>query len=89
MSDFDAAVQFVRGTGGTDAKLSDDLRLTFYKYYKQATEGDCNTSQPGMFSPTERAKWNAWNSVKGISKEKAKELYVAELNKALPTWKSK
>lgn len=29
---------------------SDQVRLKFYSYYKQATVGKCNTSGPGMFS---------------------------------------
>jgi diazepam-binding inhibitor (GABA receptor modulating acyl-CoA-binding protein) len=32
-------------------------RLRFYGLYKQATQGDVATDRPGMFSPTDRAKW--------------------------------
>ena len=32
-------------------------RLRFYGLYKQATVGDVTTDRPGMFSPTDRAKW--------------------------------
>ena len=32
-------------------------RLRFYGLYKQATQGDVQTERPGMFSPTDRAKW--------------------------------
>lgn len=85
-ANFEAAVKFIRGSG-TEAKISDDLKLTFYKYYKQATEGDCNTPQPSLIRVAERAKWNAWNSVKGTPKEKAQQLYVAELDKAMPHWR--
>ncbi len=28
-------------------------------------QGDCNTSQPGIFDPKGRAKWSAWNGKKG------------------------
>lgn len=30
-------------------------------------QGDCNTSQPGIFDPKGRAKWSAWNGKKGRS----------------------
>ena len=64
--------------------ISNDDKLEFYKYYKQATIGDCETVAPSMFNITDNIKWNAWNSIKGLSKEEAmkkihnvsKKLYV-------------
>ena len=53
----------------------DNIKLDFYKFYKQATEGDCNTSKPEFYKLYETAKWNAWNSVIGMSKEDAKNNY--------------
>lgn len=50
-------------------------KLIFYKYYKQATEGDCNVSQPWYLQYEARAKWDAWNSVKGMSKNTAMRKY--------------
>ena len=55
---------------------NDDL-LTLYKYYKQATLGDCDTERPSMFNMEGRAKWDAWTSVKGLSQEEAKTKYIA------------
>jgi len=60
-------------------KPSQDDQLYFYKYYKQATIGDTNTTRPGMLDFTGKAKWDAWDSVKGTSKEDAYEKYVARL----------
>ncbi|MFQ6654115.1 hypothetical protein Gotur_025214 [Gossypium turneri] len=28
--------------------------------------GNVNTDRPGMLSPTDRAKWDAWKAVEGI-----------------------
>jgi diazepam-binding inhibitor (GABA receptor modulating acyl-CoA-binding protein) len=50
--------------------------LELYGCYKQATEGDVNTSRPGMFDIKGKAKWDAWASRKGMSKEAAMDAYV-------------
>ncbi|KAH8100964.1 acyl-CoA-binding protein [Cristinia sonorae] len=60
-------------------KPTQDDQLFFYKYYKQATIGDVNTARPGMLDFTGKAKWDAWNSVKGVSKEEAWAKYVEKL----------
>ena len=59
--------------------LSNDDLLTLYKYYKQATVGDCNTERPGMFDLTGKSKWDAWNSLRGLSQEESKSKYVASV----------
>ncbi|EIW57281.1 Acbp from Moniliophthora Perniciosa [Trametes versicolor FP-101664 SS1] len=56
-----------------------DEQLHFYKYYKQATVGDVNTSRPGMLDFVGKAKWDAWKSVEGTSKEDAQTKYVEKL----------
>ncbi|KAL9656835.1 hypothetical protein ABK040_004370 [Willaertia magna] len=55
---------------------SNEELLLLYSLYKQATVGDCNTSQPSMFNMKERAKWDAWKEKEGMSKEDAMEQYV-------------
>ena len=42
----------------------------------QATEGDVKGSQPYRVQIEARAKWDAWNSVKGLSKEEAMRKYI-------------
>jgi acyl-CoA-binding protein/ubiquitin len=59
--------------------LSNEDLLTLYKYYKQATIGDCNTERPGMFDLTGKAKWDAWNSLRGLSQEESKSKYIASV----------
>ncbi|KAG7089438.1 hypothetical protein E1B28_011123 [Marasmius oreades] len=56
-----------------------DEKLCFYQFYKQGTEGDVSTARPGIMDFTGKAKWDAWNSVKGTSKEDAQKLYVEKL----------
>uniref|UniRef100_A0A0D9X4Q1 ACB domain-containing protein n=1 Tax=Leersia perrieri TaxID=77586 RepID=A0A0D9X4Q1_9ORYZ len=58
---------------------SDQNKLILYGLYKQATVGNVNTSRPGMFSPKERAKWDAWKAVEGKSKEEAMSDYITKV----------
>ena len=60
--------------------IDNDVKLSFYKYFKQVKSGDCNTSQPWKVQFEARAKWDAWNSVKGMSKEDAMAAYVKLFN---------
>ncbi|KIJ66896.1 hypothetical protein HYDPIDRAFT_38342 [Hydnomerulius pinastri MD-312] len=53
-----------------------DRQLEYYKYYKQGTVGDVNIDRPGMFDFAGKAKWDAWSSVKGTTKEGAQDEYV-------------
>ncbi|XP_056631297.1 acyl-CoA-binding protein-like [Diorhabda sublineata] len=61
------------------SKPSDQDLLEIYGYFKQANEGDVNTSRPGMLDLKGKAKWDSWNSRKGISKDEAKEKYIAKV----------
>jgi len=57
--------------------LSNEELLELYKYFKQASVGDCNTERPGMLDFKGKAKWDAWNGLKGtMSKEDAMAKYV-------------
>ncbi|CAL1541075.1 unnamed protein product [Lymnaea stagnalis] len=55
---------------------SDEEKLTLYGLFKQVTVGDCNTGRPGMFDLKGKAKWDAWNALKGKSKVDAQNEYV-------------
>jgi len=37
-------------------------------------------AKPGMMDIKAKYKWDAWNELKGLSKEKAMEKYLAELD---------
>lgn len=58
------------------SKPHDEELLKVYSLYKQATIGDNNTAQPGFLDFKGKAKWNAWNELKGTSKQKAESDYV-------------
>lgn len=61
--------------------------LQFYGLYKQATVGDCDTKRPGLFQLTAKAKWNAWNALKGLSTQDAMVQYITLLTTTIPKWK--
>jgi hypothetical protein len=53
----------------------------------QATVGDVEGSQPWAVQMEARAKWDAWNSVKGMSKEDAMSQYIAIVTKGDANWR--
>jgi diazepam-binding inhibitor (GABA receptor modulator, acyl-CoA-binding protein) len=73
-ADFEAAV-------ANSKKLSERpdnaTLLKIYGLYKQATAGDNAEKKPGFGDMIGRAKWDAWNAVKGTSSEDAKRQYIA------------
>jgi diazepam-binding inhibitor (GABA receptor modulator, acyl-CoA-binding protein) len=50
--------------------------LKLYALYKQGTEGDNETKKPGMMDMVGRAKWQAWEEIKGMSTDDAMQEYV-------------
>ena len=73
--EFAHAVQYVQNTPIT-TPISDDTKLLYYAHYKQATLGDVTAEAPSRIWFKERAKWNAWNNLKGMSQDKAKRTYI-------------
>lgn len=55
---------------------TDDL-LELYALYKQSTAGDVSGARPGMLDMKGRAKFDAWATKKGTSKDDAMTKYVA------------
>lgn len=64
---------------------SNEMLLKFYGYFKQATCGPCKSSRPGIFKVVERAKYDAWNSVRHLNKEQAMQGYIDEIKKIVET----
>jgi acyl-CoA-binding protein len=63
-------------------KPGNDILLQLYALYKQATEGDINTEPPSnTFDFVARAKYNAWEGMKGKPKESAMQEYVDLIGK--------
>ena len=50
--------------------------LKLYALYKQATIGDNSDPKPGFSDMVGRAKWDAWNALKGTSSEDAMQRYI-------------
>jgi diazepam-binding inhibitor (GABA receptor modulating acyl-CoA-binding protein) len=50
--------------------------LKMYALYKQASNGDAVGERPGFTDLVGRAKWDAWNALKGITQEDAMQQYV-------------
>lgn len=50
--------------------------LKLYALYKQATEGDVQGQRPGFTDMVGRAKFDAWDGVKGRSADDAMQQYV-------------
>jgi acyl-CoA-binding protein len=55
---------------------STDALLKLYSLYKQGTEGDAVGKRPGMLDIKGRAKYDAWSSRKGMSRDAAMKEYV-------------
>ncbi|MFP5466871.1 MAG: acyl-CoA-binding protein [Gammaproteobacteria bacterium] len=50
--------------------------LKIYGLFKQATTGDVTEKKPGFGDMVGRAKWDAWNGVKGVSSDDAMQQYI-------------
>ncbi|MGC4367661.1 acyl-CoA-binding protein [Hydrogenophaga sp. IBVHS2] len=50
--------------------------LKIYALYKQATAGDNAEKKPGFGDMVGRAKWDAWNGLKGTSADDAMQQYI-------------
>lgn len=50
--------------------------LKIYALYKQATAGDAEGKRPGFTDMVARAKFDAWDGLKGTSADDAKQQYI-------------
>ncbi|HVL59090.1 MAG TPA: acyl-CoA-binding protein [Burkholderiaceae bacterium] len=53
--------------------------LKLYALYKQATVGDAQGERPGFADMIGRAKWDAWNDTRGLSREDAMQRYIDQV----------
>ena len=54
--------------------------LKLYALYKQGSSGDVDGKRPGFTDMVGRAKWDAWNAVKGKSSDDAMQDYIDLIN---------
>jgi acyl-CoA-binding protein len=50
--------------------------LKIYALYKQASSGDNADKKPGFGDMVGRAKWDAWNGLKGTTADAAMQQYI-------------
>jgi len=50
--------------------------LKIYALYKQGSTGDNSDKKPGFGDMVGRAKWDAWNSLKGTTQDDAMQQYI-------------
>jgi acyl-CoA-binding protein len=58
------------------AKPDNDTLLQMYALYKQGSAGDVSGAKPGMFDFVAAAKYGAWEKLKGLDQDEAKQKYI-------------
>ncbi len=53
-----------------------DTMLQLYSLYKQGSAGDVSGKKPGFFDFVATAKYEAWEKIKGLSPDDAKNQYI-------------
>ncbi|WP_295856042.1 acyl-CoA-binding protein [uncultured Xylophilus sp.] len=77
MSDLHAAFESaVDRSKNLSERPDNPTLLKIYALYKQATQGDVEGSRPGFSDVVGRAKWDAWNKLKGTAADGAKQQYI-------------
>ena len=54
--------------------------LKLYALYKQASVGDNTEKKPGFTDMVARAKWDAWNLLKGTPSQDAMQQYIDKVD---------
>ena len=75
----DLKTQFERAVADSKSlpeKPDNMTLLKLYALYKQASTGDVEGKRPGFSDMVGRAKWDAWNEIKGTSTDAAMAEYV-------------
>lgn len=68
--------QAVADSKNLPEKPDNPTLLQIYSLYKQATAGDVEGKKPGFGDMVGRAKWDAWNALKGKSADEAMQEYI-------------
>jgi acyl-CoA-binding protein len=84
MSDLQAQFEKAQADVKTLSERPDNQTLLqLYANFKQATEGDAHGDRPGMMDFVNRAKFDAWDKLKGTSSEDAMQAYIKVVNDLL------
>ena len=77
MADLKAAFDQAAADSKTLPEKPDNATLLqLYALYKQASGGDAEGKRPGFTDMVGRAKWDAWNAIKGKDAKVAMQEYV-------------
>lgn len=77
MSDLNAAFDAaVKNSTSISERPDNATLLKIYALYKQATEGDNEAKKPSFTDMVGRAKWDAWEKLKGATADEAKQQYI-------------
>ncbi len=77
MADLKAAFEAAVANSKNLSERPDNATLLkIYALYKQATAGDNAEKKPGFADMVGRAKWDAWNQLKGTSTDDAMQQYI-------------
>jgi diazepam-binding inhibitor (GABA receptor modulator, acyl-CoA-binding protein) len=68
--------QAVKDSKSLPEKPDNMTLLKLYALYKQASAGDVDGKRPGFTDMVGRAKWDAWNEIKGTANDVAMGQYV-------------
>ena len=77
MSDLQAAFDTaVADSKDLSQRPDNPTLLKLYALYKQASTGDVTEAKPGFGDMVGRAKWDAWNGLKGTPADAAMQQYI-------------
>ena len=77
MSDLNTAFEAAKEAALNMSERPDNQTLLkLYGLYKQGAHGDNNEPKPGFTDFVASAKWNAWNQLKGLAQDDAKQQYI-------------
>ncbi|MES2423687.1 MAG: acyl-CoA-binding protein [Pseudomonadota bacterium] len=77
MADLKAAFEAAVANSKSLTERPDNATLLkLYALYKQGSVGDNAEKKPGFADMVGRAKWDAWNNLKGTSNDDAMQQYI-------------
>ena len=77
MSELKQAFERAVAESKTLSERPDNMTLLrLYALFKQATDGDATGERPGFSDFVGRAKWDAWNALKGTAADDAMQQYI-------------
>ncbi|KAL0488454.1 hypothetical protein AKO1_015625 [Acrasis kona] len=85
-TEFKRAQEYIQ-KAPSNGDTSNEDKLKYYAYYKQATEGPATGKRPGVFDLVARYKYDAWAKLGKLSKEEAMAGYVKTLEQSAPEWR--